>query len=134
MAPSAWGPCEERSSFIMLLRTFYTLVTALALIIAAAAAPRSASAGRAAARTPTLTAAFHDEFTTLDPAIGYDPFSWTGEHALFNGLLGYAAAPGKAGTRLVPDLAAALPHITNGSRIYTFHLRHDVRFAPPLNR
>jgi ABC-type transport system substrate-binding protein len=114
-------------------RLAYSLAIAIALI-AAMVAPSGAGARQPAAAIPTLTAAFHDEFTSMDPAIGYDPFSWTGEHAIFNSLLGYANALGKAGTTLVPDLAAALPAVTNRSRIYTFHLRHNVRFAPPLNR
>lgn len=110
------------------------LLLTAALISAAFVTPRAASAHRPGAGSGTLTAAFHDEFDTLDPAIGYNPFAWTGEHAIFNGLLGYANLPGKRGTQLVPDLATSLPSISHGGRIYTFRLRSDVRFAPPVNR
>lgn len=104
------------------------------VILSIALLPSRAGARGAAAPANTLTAAFDSDFTSMDPAIGYDPFSWTGEHAVFNALLGYAHATGKAGTRLVPDLATSMPAVTNGGRIYTFHLRPGVRFAPPVNR
>jgi peptide/nickel transport system substrate-binding protein len=121
-------------AFSRVARLFYSLVVVVAVLVAAVAVPQGASAHRTALPSNTLVAAFHDDFSTLDPAIGYDPFSWTGEHAIFNALLGYTNAPGARGTQLVPDLAAGMPGVTNGGRIYTFHLRHDVRFAPPINR
>jgi oligopeptide transport system substrate-binding protein len=117
------------------LRLRYASILALAAtLIAVAAVPTRAGASRTPAANNTLTAAFDADFTSMDPAQGYDPFSWTGEHAVFNGLLGYAHAGGKAGTRIVPDIAASLPSITNGGKVYTFTLRHDVRFSPPVNR
>jgi ABC-type transport system substrate-binding protein len=105
-----------------------------AVLIAIAAVPARAGAFPAPASTGTLTAAFDADFTSMDPAQGYDAFSWTGEHAVFNALLGYAHATGRAGTRIVPDIAASLPSITNGGKVYTFSLRHGVRFSPPVNR
>lgn len=114
-------------------RALLAVIAAISLLVAAIAVPRSASAEPPRAPA-TLTAAFHDDFSTLDPAIGYDPFSWTGEHAIFSALLDYANGSGRAGTRLVPDLAAAMPAISNGGKIYTFQLRHDVRFSPPVSR
>ncbi|HZT97835.1 MAG TPA: ABC transporter substrate-binding protein [Chloroflexota bacterium] len=113
-----------------------TVVIALALLFSVFAVPRIADAhGPAKKRPPqTLTAAFSSDFPTLDPAVGYDPFSWTGEHALFNSLLGYKNAPGLPGTRLQPDVAASMPKISNGGKLYTFHLRHDVHFSPPVKR
>ena len=41
---------------------------------------------------------------------------------------------GGAGSQVVPDLATAMPQITAGGRVYTFHLRSGVRFSPPVNR
>jgi ABC-type transport system substrate-binding protein len=86
------------------------------------------------ASPPTLTAAFNENFTTLDPAVGYDFTSWTGEHAIFDGLLGYRNAPGRKGTQLIPDIAAAMPTVSKNGLNYTFRLRHDVRFGAPVNR
>jgi ABC-type transport system substrate-binding protein len=117
-----------------LWRTVSAVVLVLVLAVAAVVVPRGVGAQRLASGEPTLTAAFHDDFSTLDPAIGYDPFSWTGEHEIFDTLVGYANASGVAGTKLVPDLATGMPTISHGGRWYTFQLRHDVRFAPPVSR
>jgi len=35
---------------------------------------------------------------------------------------------------LVPDIATAVPKPTNGGKTYTFHLKHGIKFGPPLNR
>ena len=116
------------------VRRWAAALTTLLLACGPFLAPSTARAHQLAAPANTLTAAFDADFSTLDPAIGYDAFSWTGEHAIFNALLGYANAPGRAGTHLVPDLATSMPAVTNRSRIYTFHLRRGVRFSPPVNR
>lgn len=105
-----------------------------ALVVGTTLAPSPARAHRVSADNKTLTAAFDADFSSLDPAIGYDPFSWTGEHAIFDALLGYANATGRTGTHLVPDLAASMPAVTNGGRIYTFRLRKGVHFSPPVRR
>ena len=34
----------------------------------------------------------------------------------------------------MPDLATAMPTVTNGGKTYTFHLHQGVKFAPPVNR
>lgn len=116
--------------------TWLSIPISVALILGTFAIPQSASvhAAVAAASHKTLTAAFAENFSTLDPAIGYDPFSWTGEHAIFNALLGYRNAPGLKGTQLVPDIAAKLPKISKDGHFYTFHLRHHVHFAAPVKR
>ncbi|MGH2447543.1 MAG: ABC transporter substrate-binding protein, partial [Chloroflexota bacterium] len=106
----------------------------IALVVSAMMVPGRASAYHPNAPKNTLTAAFDSDFSTMDPAIGYDPFSWTGEHAVFDALLDYANHTGRAGTKLVPDLAAAMPRISNRSKVYTFNLRRDVHFAPPVRR
>jgi ABC-type transport system substrate-binding protein len=117
-----------------MIRVLGGCLAAMTVALGAFLWPHSASAGSPRVAVQTLTAAFHDDFTTLDPAQGYDPFSWTGEHEIFDTLLGYANASGVAGTKLAPDLAAALPEVSHGGRWYTFQLRHNVRFSPPVNR
>src|SRR3954453_5122639 len=61
-----------------------------------------------------------------------DAFDPTGEYlgnawALYSTLLvrtvmGYNHVPGAAGSKIVPDLAAGMPKVTNGGKTYTFHL------------
>ncbi|MGH2442965.1 MAG: ABC transporter substrate-binding protein [Chloroflexota bacterium] len=117
----------------MLISRFVYSALAAALIALALVVP-GVNAHRTPGSPTAFTAAFQSDFPTLDPAIGYDADSWIGEHAIFDSLLGYAHASGVAGTRLVPDLAAAMPKISFHGRWYTFHMRHDVHFSPPVNR
>ena len=73
----------------------------------------------------TLITTFKDDFKSLDPAIGYDTDSWSIERALYNGLLDYQGYT----TKLVPDVASAMPRISPDGKTYTFTLRHDVKFS-----
>ena len=63
----------------------------------------------------------------LDPASGY------GEEALLtltnDGLVGYGRSGGADGYRVVPDLAAALPTVSDGGRTYAFQLRPDIHYS-----
>ncbi len=36
--------------------------------------------------------------------------------------------------RSCPDIASAMPTVTDGGRTYTFHVRPDVMFSPPVSR
>jgi DNA-binding SARP family transcriptional activator/ABC-type transport system substrate-binding protein/DNA-binding beta-propeller fold protein YncE len=66
----------------------------------------------------------------LDPALGYQPFSFQILHASCAQLLNYPAEPGATGTRLIPEVAEALPEVSRGGRAYTFTIRRGFRFAP----
>lgn len=46
-------------------------------------------------------------------------------------LLNYPDSAGAAGTRLTPEVAAAMPAVSNGGRTYTFRIRPGFRFSPP---
>ncbi len=134
----------RRRSSRRLAASLALAVAALSLSVAAPAARAALPAAHAAtAPAPvaatggaggTLRTAFDADFSTLDPAVGYDPFAWTGEHAIFDGLLDYQDGVGQAGTVLVPRLAAAMPVVSDGGLIYTFTLRHGVLFQAPVSR
>ena len=54
-------------------------------------------------------------------------------------LVGYNHVANGPGNVVVPDIASPVPSvanggITNGGKTYTFHLRHGVKFSPPVNR
>jgi ABC-type transport system substrate-binding protein/tRNA A-37 threonylcarbamoyl transferase component Bud32 len=49
-------------------------------------------------------------------------------------LVMYPDAPGAAGTRLRPEVAAAMPAVSLGGRRYTFRIRRGFRFSPPSNQ
>jgi peptide/nickel transport system substrate-binding protein len=47
----------------------------------------------------------------------------------YDGLLAYRPSAGPAGLHLVPDLASALPTVTDRGKTYVFHLRANVRYS-----
>ncbi len=61
---------------------------------------------------------------TLDPAAGYDTSSWLFEQMLFSTLVRY----GDADVKLHPDAALSWT-VSPDATVFTFHLRHDVRFT-----
>jgi len=66
---------------------------------------------------------------SLDPALGVT--SWAIEYPTCAKLLNYPDRPAPAGSRLEPEVAAAIPAPTHGGRTYTFVIRKGFRFSPP---
>jgi peptide/nickel transport system substrate-binding protein len=119
------------------------LATAVAIVVAAAAAAcgggsgTSASGGSAGA-TPvnggTLLAAIPSNPDHLDAALSATTEGWEILEATNDGLMAFKRAAGGAGAEVIPDLATAMPKITDGGLLYTFHVRRGVHFSPPVNR
>ncbi|MEV8512707.1 ABC transporter substrate-binding protein [Dactylosporangium sp. NPDC051484] len=66
---------------------------------------------------------------SFDPARAYYAFVWNFMKGYYvRTLLTNEAKPGKDGLTLVPDLAQALPEITDGGKTYTFKLKAGVKF------
>ena len=70
----------------------------------------------------------------LDPALSYTNEGWEILEATNNGLLTFKKEAGGAGADIVPDIATAMPVVTDGGKTYTFHVRTNVKFSPPVNR
>lgn len=70
----------------------------------------------------------------LDPGLSYTNEGWEILEATNNGLLTFKKAAGGAGATIVPDIASAMPTISDHGRTYTFHLRPGVRFSAPVSR
>lgn len=66
---------------------------------------------------------------TLDPHINYSNGNWQVFQAMYDGLLAFKKVGGEASYDLVPDLAEAMPQVSQDGRSYTFTLRKGVRFA-----
>jgi peptide/nickel transport system substrate-binding protein len=66
---------------------------------------------------------------SLDPARAGTAQETELDWALYTGLLTYRHARGEAGTELIPGVAAALPKITDGGRLYTVTVRRGVHFS-----
>ena len=91
----------------------------------------SAAFANASHRGGTLTYVASDasNLTWVDPAIAYNFDFGIVTRSVYDGLVAYRATAGAAGAAIVPDLAAALPGVSNGGRTYTFTIRSGVRFS-----
>ena len=67
-------------------------------------------------------------FGGTDPVRAFNPQE---QYATCGLLLNYPERPYPAGARLQPELAAAMPTVTDGGRTYTFRVRPGLRFSPP---
>jgi peptide/nickel transport system substrate-binding protein len=82
-------------------------------------------------RGGTLVVLTGSQFRYLDPGESYDALDYPVVYATQRPL--YSVRPG-AGQRLVPDLAAGPPVISDHGRTVTVRIRRGVRFSPPVNR
>jgi peptide/nickel transport system substrate-binding protein len=64
-----------------------------------------------------------------DPQVNYTLQEWQWLIFTHDGLVGFNRAGGKAGTKLVPDLAESIPKPTNGGKTWTFKLRSGIKFS-----
>jgi YVTN family beta-propeller protein len=72
-----------------------------------------------------------DPLQSTDPAIGASDPILGGQltYLTCGPLLNYPDRPAPIGDQLVPDVARAMPVVSDGGRIYTFELRTGVRFS-----
>lgn len=95
-----------------------------AWVAVAPAAPPAPAAGGVAHLTSSW------EIPSLDPALNvYMEIPY----ATCANLVTYPDRAGRAGARVVPEVAEAIPTPTDGGRTYTFVIRSGFRFSPPSN-
>lgn len=80
-------------------------------------------------RGGTLRVRMTDPVDSIDTAVAYTPTSWPILRMTNDGLVAYNHAGGLAGTKLVPDLAIALPAPSDGGKTYSFRLRPNIRYS-----
>jgi peptide/nickel transport system substrate-binding protein len=80
-------------------------------------------------RGGTLRLLSDSGFGTIDPQVNYLEKYFQVSLGVYDGLIGFRRVAGDAGLVLVPDLAEALPVVSDGGRTYTFHLRDGIRFS-----
>ena len=96
----------------------------------------TALAAPASHRGGTLHIVFsNDHFTLTSFRSPFDPATPTSPDELQqlsmtnDGLVTYRRAGGAAGVQVVPDLAVAMPTVSDGGRTYAFQLRHGIRYS-----
>ena len=77
----------------------------------------------------TLVGAYSGFPDYLDPALSHSIEGWTATFDTYIPLLTYAHASGKAGGKVIPGLATALPRVTDGGKTYTLTLRKGLRYS-----
>jgi len=131
-----------RTKIWMAVALVALLALALGLAACGGSSGSSTTGGGAASGTPvkggTLTVSYQGEPTGLDPAIAWENESFAIERLTYQTFLTYASKSGQAGTQLVPDLATQVPTAANGGispdgKVYTFHLKKGIKFAPPIS-
>jgi peptide/nickel transport system substrate-binding protein len=72
-----------------------------------------------------------ERLSTLDPPLlfGADPIGWQILSMTNDGLVAYRKVGGPEGLTVVPDLASALPEISEDGLTYRFAVRDDVRYS-----
>ena len=110
------------------LITIIGIVALAAILLAFGPAPKQAG-DENTLRITSLTPP-----DSIDPQVSWMSLSWGMQVNVYNGLLTFKKESGPAGTELVPDIAEALPEISDGGRTLTFRVRKGVNFGPPANR
>lgn len=94
------------------------------------AGPTSIAAFQPAHQGGTLTLLASGGAGTLDPQINYTNTFWQLYQNVYDGLLKFKrGVSGAASEELVPDLATAMPEVSNGDKTYTFTLRDGIKFS-----
>jgi peptide/nickel transport system substrate-binding protein len=96
----------------------------------------SSSAGSAGSPVNggTLQGAIPDNPDHLDTGISFAVEGWELLEATNNGLLTFKKAGGGQQSVIEPDIATAMPVVTDNGRTYTFQVRKGVMFSPPVSR
>jgi peptide/nickel transport system substrate-binding protein len=66
---------------------------------------------------------------TLDPQVNYTLQYWQLYQGVYDQLVTFARVGGQASNTIVPDLATAMPTVTDGGKTYTFTLRSGIKFS-----
>jgi len=108
------------------------------VIVAAGSASKAGSAKSHVSAGGVLNVGWESAFGATD---NFDPTGeylgdWFGiaSNLLVRTLVCYNHTANGPGNQVVPDIATSVPTPTNGGKTYTFHLKHGIKFGPPLSR
>src|SRR6478752_7196862 len=117
-------------------------VLAMAALAAGCGSSSDSASGSSTDTTTTTTPAatggtaryaLQSDVDYTDPALAYYSASWNIEYATCAKLLNYPDTEGIAGAELQPEVAEAMPTLSNGDKTYTFTVRDGFKFSPPSN-
>jgi peptide/nickel transport system substrate-binding protein len=112
------------------------LAVAATAVALAACGSGSSSTGESTASSSgggneggTLVGAYSAFPDYMDPALSHTIEGWTATFDTYVPLLTYAHADGKAGGKVIPGLATALPEVSDGGKTYTMTLRKGLKYS-----
>jgi peptide/nickel transport system substrate-binding protein len=68
------------------------------------------------------------DWDSLDPADDYYSYGWDFGRVFYRTLVTFAAAPGQAGAKLVPDMAQTLGVPSDGAKTWTYKLKPGLKY------
>ena len=105
-------------------------VCSFGIIAVSASSPAGASSGY---QSKHAGGTLHLDATaaggTLDPQVNYTLQYWQLYQATYDGLVSFQKVGGDPSFDVVPDLATAMPKVTNSGKTYTFTLRKGIKFS-----
>ena len=116
-------------------RAGFAALTVLALAVAGCGGGSSPSSNGGSSSPAaghaggTYTILANSAFGVADPAQNYTLEEWQLLIDTHDGLVQFERVGGVAGTKIVPDLATALPTPTDGGKTYLFHIRTGIKFS-----
>jgi peptide/nickel transport system substrate-binding protein len=115
-----WGVCLSSA-----------LLCSLSVIVASGGSPAGASSSGYQSQHAggTLHLLATAAGGSLDPQINYTLQYWQLYQATYDGLVAFQKVGGDPSFDVVPDLATAMPKVTNNGKTYTFTLRKGVKFS-----
>ena len=131
------GQMMPKIAFLTGRRTMVGSIAGLAVLALAAAgcgnssnsSSNSNTGATAAHKGGTFTILANSAFGVADPAQNYTLEEWQLLIDTHDGLVGFSKVGGLPGTKIVPDLATAIPTPTNGGKTYVFHIRKGIKFS-----
>lgn len=78
----------------------------------------------------TITILSHGDIDHLDPGAAYYQFTYAITYVTQRPLLAYKPNS----IQPVPDLAASMPTVSKDGKTITIHIKHGIKFSPPVNR
>src|SRR5881227_1171395 len=117
---------RSRSLFQLL-----TLIGLAALVLTACggSSKKKSSASSGKSGGTLMTVAKGAPSGSPDPQINYTLQEWQLLIITHDGLLAFKRTSGTEGTKIVPDLATAVPKAQDGGKTYVFHIRKGIKFS-----
>src|SRR3954467_4528314 len=121
--------------------TGIAMLACMAMLAAACSSNNTTSSGGGPSGTPQKGGTYRTATQTLSNTSNFDPtgeyygYAWAiFQNMLIRGLYNYNHVPGDEGNTPQPDLVTGEPKISSDGLTYSFTIRDDVAWGPPLDR